>query len=340
MITMSENRSIIMIGGFDRYGSGKYMRDMSDSLARNKYQIVQISTNRMRLSGLLQMVRRLLTSSHNHVLFQPSISGMGFVRDAIILFIMRILGCQIAFVILSHIFYKNYVFKFAWMRSLFFKNRYVVGAADISEVNEKAREYAVITPIFSVPFSTHKRDDALGGEHLLFCYIGYFDAIKGFDRFVELASQHEDQRFLAIGDPLNEQTELPNVGKNIEYLVSSPESDFSNNVRQMIKRQDCLPVLLYSSRYDLAPFLILELGAARVPVCVMSDTDSHQILKNFLPQGAFFVFKKLADIVEAESSGKLSGCADTLEEFSLMQGQEQFDDKIEHFIGRWMRATV
>ena len=142
--------------------------------------------------------------------------------------------------------------------------------------------------------------------------------------------------FLAVGDPLKTSIKLPRNQRNIKFLISTPEYEFSNNVKQVLNLKDRLPVLLYSSRYDLAPFLILELGLARVPVCVQRNTDSYQILKNFLPEGAFFPFNELSEVIDAGYSGRLEICSGKLEEFTNLQGQGRFDEKIKFVIRRWI----
>jgi len=218
---------------------------------------------------------------------------------------------------------------------LFFKSRHVIGAADIKEIRDLAKKFDVVTPVFTMPFSTGERAGYRNVNDILFCYIGYFDAIKGFDRFVALAEKHVEMDFVAVGDPISEDINIPDYIGNIQFSMSTSERSFSENVSALFARDDCQPVLIYSSRFDLAPFLILELGAARLPVCVQKDTDSYQILKNFLPDGAFYLFTDLSDVVAASRTGQLLDCTRRLEEFCRQQGRARFNQSILKYVECW-----
>lgn len=329
------NQKITIIGGFERYGSGKYMRAVADSLERHQYEVDRISTNGMRIIGLLKMFLILAKRRSPDVLFQPSISGLSFARDIIILAGLKLIRSDFSLVILSHIFYKNNLFKYALAREWFFKNNFVVSAAEIKEIKEVAAVFNVITPIPSMPFSTARPEKILSKEKILFSYIGYLDDIKGFDRFLSLAEQNLDERFLAIGEPLHFEIKDPLLGRNVEIQKCSPQSKFSERVRLLIARRDCEPVMIYLSRFDLAPTLILELGAARIPICVQNGTDSQKILKNFLPKNAYFSFDLLSEIYAAVRSKEIIECVNKLENFSKEQGAARFEKSIVNHVRRW-----
>ena len=293
----------------------------------------------MRLGGLFDIFSTLFHSKDKFVIFQPSICGYSFIRDLLILGILRMAGCNIAIVVLSHIFYRNIAFKINWIREFFFYKRCVIGAANIKEVRDIAHTYEVITPLCNLSFDKIRKPEINKVKNILFCHIGYFDPIKGFDRFVALARNNKDQRFFAIGQPLKGNL-LSNKDSNIEFVIPTSDSDFLNKVSGLITREDCLPVLLFMSKYDLAPILILELGASRMPICVEKQSNSYLILENFLPRSAFYAFDNISEIFMAEKTGQLADCANFLEKFVQKHGDIRFKEQVNGFIEGWLNDHV
>lgn len=326
---MVNKQKILVIGGLSRFGSGKYMKDVCIALNESGYKILKFSTNKMRFIKLIYLFRMLNNKSDYFIYFQPSICGISFIRDLFILLILKFYKTPKVYVILSHIYYKNYLFKLNFIRKFFFKNELIICAAKIKELEILAKKYIVITPICKTPFS-EKKNNSKVTNNLIFSHIGYFDSIKGFDKFLDLVKLDNQKNFIAIGEPLNEKYDYQN-NPNLTILSSHNNNDFISKINLLIDKHEQYPIYLFMSKYDLAPLLVLELGASKIPICVKKNSKSHRILSNFLPLDTYFTYTSLDDIINEYNEHQLMNQINLMHTFSKRKNQSNFVNKFRSF---------
>ena len=336
-MNLERNKKIIIIGGMSFYGSGIYMNNLARCLCDGIYSKTIFNTNKMRISGVIKLFRYIKNNTNYEIIFQPSISGYSFLRDLLIIFLIKFYKKKYVLCVLSHIYYKNFFFRISLIRNLFFKNQYIITAAKIKEINEVALSSVVINPVNESPLKSSNKTKN-GNFKIRFCHFGYLDKIKGFDIFFDLVNINRELSFYAIGKNINKNNMLRNAN-NLEIFEPEEQKNFFEMIQKIVDIKNEYQVFLFCSNYDLAPTILLELAPTLIPVCVIENSRAHLIIKNFLPSDCYYVCKNISLINAELYNNKLVKIASNMNLYSKKNTLMNFSNNINSFIKNAIKSN-
>lgn len=305
-------RSVILIGGSKKFGSGKVMRYAKNHLASLGSLEGFVETQQARF-GILQEIWAI--SKNQFVLFQPSVCFPAFVRDVLIVALLRLKGFQISFLLLVDVKYKNPLMKLSFFRRLFFGNSQVFGLAEFSvHVGNSQR----LPAFFDSKGLEEVKVQNPSGE-IAQIHLGYFNHMKGWMDFQSfIGSSSLKLRAFGIGGDgsVHEET----VSTNIELFPGLTTLEIQSSLGKIA--QDFVPVYVFLSREDFAPLMVLEAGLWGLPIVTVRGTRAHGILNRFLPRGAFLVVECLSEVEQHRAD--LEKIREEMGEFLETVGAEEF----------------
>lgn len=325
------DKEFIVIGGMNFYGSGLYMNNLTACLSDEIFPKTIFNTNNMRIAGVIKLFRYLKNNTNYEIIFQPSICGYSFLRDLLIIFLIKFYKKKYVLCILSHIYYKNFLFRLSIIRNLFFKNQYVITAAKIKEINEIALSSVIINSFNDSPLKSSKKTKN-GNFKIKFCHFGYLDEIKGFDIFSDLAYEHHELSFLAIGKKIHKDKNILRNPNNLEIFEPEEQKIFFEMIQKIIDTENEYQVFLFCSKYDLAPTILFEIAPSLIPICVIENSRAHQIIKNLLPNDCYYVCKCISSVNSELYDDQLVKVASKMYKYSKKNTMLNFSNRINSFI--------
>ena len=275
---------LTVIGGSKYWGSGKVIANLRNYAARLPFDIEFIETQGARFE-IFSKLNKIPNGSA--VLFQPSICFPAFIRDFAILEVLKNKSVRIYFLLLVDLQFKNVLFLSKIFRNYFFGNWLVFGSATPSL---KVNRFKPLPPFFE---KTHLTENivSLYCEKVHFIHFGYRSKIKGWDDFVRIAKANsKNSHFVYIGkDKLSANEKGHIVVKNAKDTIG---------IENIILREfdKCFPVFLFCSKFDFSPLMVLECGWWGVPICVIKNSNSSQILSRFIPNNCFLEIEDCSGI--------------------------------------------
>jgi hypothetical protein len=282
------NFGIYLVGGSKSFGSGKVV-----TFIRKSMNELGLLTGFIETQGARQDIFYLLFKipKNAQVLFQPSICFPAFLRDVLILIIMRIRGNRIIFILMVDVVFNNPLLKSRFLRSLFFGKSTVLGIAEFSQFIKRS---VLIQPYFdSSMLNRLNIAPTLYAAPLTVLHLGYRNKMKGWiDLRDRLIQEEYPFRVVAIGGKVT-KIEARNV-KPIELMPGMLTTDIENSLRTICV--DSFPVYLFLSKEDFAPLMVLESGFWGIPVATLRGTYAADILQRMLPDKCFLVVDKVGDL--------------------------------------------
>lgn len=286
------NRKVFLIGGSQKFGSGKVISKLIEYIEDSPIGFEFIETQGARL-GLITRLMQLPKNSV--VIYQPSICFPAFLRDIIIVSILYGRTSQVSFLLLVDLRFKNILFKFKFIRSMFFRANSVYGLATPSA---KPVNFTRISIYFE---NTKLKKDIIkyGASSYNIVHFGYRSKIKGWRKFLQTATQfHDSVSFSYIGrdDLRSSETRL------IRSFKSQDNFDIEKTLLKNFR--DETPLYLFFSQEDFAPLMVLECGWWGVPIICIKGTKAEKILSRFISKRFFLSVEpellKMINLREAE----------------------------------------
>lgn len=280
------NKKVALIGGSKRWGSGKVI-DFLNHYLHEKIVDYSFYESQRSLNLPLEIYKEI--ENNRCVIFQPSVCFPGFLRDLLVLLVLRIKKVDLRFVLLVDVTFKNPLMRINWFRKWFFGSSQVFGCAYPSL---PVSNFILLPPFFLKEQLTH---NLLGpvGQRLSLIHIGYRTKIKGWDRYLKIAAEN-DQNFEFFYCGLDVET------NRLEFnmITAAYEGRTTEEVEKCLSKisEFGSPVLIFLSRYDFSPLVVLECGYWGVPIAVEVGTKQEAILSRFLPSDCYFSYVKLQDL--------------------------------------------
>ena len=282
---------IYLCGGSKMFGSGKVVAFLRERLYARRSLLGFIETQGARFE-IFKAIWVLPRGAH--ILFQPSICFPAFLRDVVIVVLMRLRGLDITYILLVDVVFKNPLLYIGFFRFLFFGRSMVLGLAAFSQPIAKTCQ---LPPYFDAVGITRLLTMNLDGP-MAVLHLGYRIDMKGWsDLQTRLRAETRVLRTVAIGGKVTEAESVE--AAPIELLPGASTSEIEASLK-MIARE-CLPIYLFLSREDFAPLMVLEAGYWGVPIVTIRGIRAHGILARMLPPECFVVVENFGDIVDCRS---------------------------------------
>lgn len=284
----------IVIGGFSKFGSSVYLKNFTKD-----GDFVYIDYNSKRLEIFVSIIRNFPGLVAQKVYFQPAICFPSFIRDILIVILLRVFFSKITFIILSQLHYKNKLLPNKFFRYLFFGRSEIISSAALSSswYFQKSKIVSPDVKPFDLPVAALKQDGAI-------IHLGYLSPIKGYDNFIRVTSNLEN-KVIVIGAELDKH-----VVHDSNVYVTVGVDEFKHRLKEILNKEKIL-CFLYCSKFDLSPLLLLEIRRAKIPLVVLSTTPAELILKNYLKQECFVVINSSSELKNIDIN-KLSASAEFL----------------------------
>ncbi|MEM1402801.1 MAG: hypothetical protein AAGG55_05675 [Pseudomonadota bacterium] len=327
-----EFKDVIVIGGVNRWGAGRYVSDIVSALQQLGISVEVVSTNGMRLLDLARCLRLIVyRGSQDVIVFQPSIAGWSFLRDLAIWLCLRVYAVRFRIIVVSQLRYRNYFLRSKCIKDLLFTRASVIACAQLPELFGTKTRVSVVPPLVSLAGETTMGggDYTVGDASRCFVHVGYLDKLKGFDAFVRLAERLPREEYLAIGGVITQGSGLVGYARELEnlglYEIESREGLFA--AMRAVAHKYRRPWLIYSSRFDLAPLTIYEAAVLGFVPVVETGTNSAEIMRNFLPAECFFEIAEIGEFIESESQDDFDGRLSSLRKHVALNN-ELFQERI------------
>ena len=279
-------KNFYLIGGSSYYGSGKIISFLKKKLNNSYEKFNFIETQKSNLGIIKKLIK---VPKNSKILFQPSIAFPSFLRDILILLLIRRKSHDLTFILCVDICFKNPIFKVKKFRKIFFKNSKVITIANFSY---KLKGQVIIEPFFE----KSKLNISIVEDFklpLAPLHLGYCTKMKGWDKFnFLLESCREGYPFFTIGSASPKDCLLSK--KNHTIIRASNTKDIESKV-ELISRK-YFPCLIFLSNADFAPLIVLEAGYWGIPITCIKDTKSENILERFLPRNCFVSIKDFREL--------------------------------------------
>lgn len=280
-------KKVALIGGSKRWGSGKVIAFLNSYLHEKLFDY-KFYESQKSLSLPLDVAKEI--EKNQCVIFQPSVCFPGFLRDLLVLLALRIKKADLHFILLVDVAFKNPLMKLNWFRRWFFGGSQVFGCAYPSL---PVSNFFLLNPFFLKDHLTHNLLGPIGPK-LCLIHIGYRTKIKGWDFYLKTAGKHGHEfEFFYCG------LDVERNRSEFNALTAAYQGQTTEEIEKCLSKISEVgsPVLIFSSRYDFSPLVVLECGYWGVPIAVERGTKQEAILSRFLPSDYYFSYIKLQDLL-------------------------------------------
>jgi hypothetical protein len=281
-------RGIYFVGGSKSYGSGKVVTFLRDGLQEQGLLSGFIETQ----GAGLEVLRALwYLPRRARVLYQPSICFPAFVRDMLMVAVMRLRRVHITYFLMVDVAFKNPLLRSDFARDLFFGGSVVLGLANFSLPVSRS---ILIVPYYE-PGVVNRLPAVLQDAPVTVVHLGYRSRMKGW---VDLTAQLEREgcslRVVAIGGTVTESE--VKAAHPVELMPGASTSEIETSLCAIMP--ECFPVYIFLSREDFAPLMVLEAGHWGLPIATVRGSRAEGILERMLPQGCYVVLGSRLDELE------------------------------------------
>lgn len=296
-MTALHNIQITLIGGSKRFGSGKVINELKKYMSNHTREFYFIETQGAKLKVISNIFK--IPRSHQ-ILFQPSICFPAFMRDLVIMFLIRILFRSISIIILVDTQFRNPLMKSTLIRKIFFNNMTVFSPA---QPTGRVQKLEKISPYFDQEL-LQRAIVAHGSKQIGLVHLGYLQKLKGIDHYSQIVEQSKIDILNAFGIGDLNQSEHELISKRIVLIHAPKVTDIQNSILKLSEKFDL--VYLFCSENDFAPLMVLEAGYWGVPIVVLRKTKAHAIVSSFLPHNCFIAISDINDLWDSRAEMKRS----------------------------------
>lgn len=315
---MNQQKKILIIGTFKKYGAGKISQKIYETLNKEKYCTKQIDINKLTFINLYEVFKA--TRNQDLIFYQASIYKFSFLRDLLMIFIFKLSKAKKIYIVNSDLTFGNIFLKSKKLSQKLFKDT-VITLANLEQF--KGKENLVLIK----PDITSDEQPIIKHKNKCFVHIGYLDSLKGWDLFNQIVKDNSKFFFYSLGISLKKQP--LNTFSNHKILESKNTNEIYQNLR--IINQKSYPCFLFVSRNDLFPLVVPEMMSVEVPIFVFKDSVSEKILMRFCPEGSYIPINTLDDAWNIDDN-ILSSCIENAKKFSNTCNTKNFEKSVKKSI--------